>query len=304
MKQNTDLIETSALKIGVVINVIMAIAGWVAYSVTGSEALFLDGNFSFISSITTVGAIIIIHKKHKRTAVFPYGRYFYESFFTLSKGILILGVIIAAVFQNVIKIIRYFEGESLERLKTGPIVIYMILMVFLCFGLAYLFHSKNKKINFKSSILAVETKASKIDGFMTIAVGIALVLTTFVPDNSKLSFLLYIGDAIIVILMALLLLKTPFDVIKEGFIELGGGSLQSQEDVSQIEKLILQLIPGSLHRQNCHVSKTGSSHLVLIYASSKEQTLDLKVLTNFRRSIHKKIEENFPNAEVEIVFHD
>jgi len=287
MKQNTDLIETSALKIGVVINVIMAIAGWVAYSVTGSEALFLDGNFSFISSITTVGAIIIIHKKHKRTAVFPYGRYFYESFFTLSKGILILGVIIAAVFQNVIKIIRYFEGESLERLKTGPIVIYMILMVFLCFGLAYLFHSKNKKINFKSSILAVETKASKIDGFMTIAVGIALVLTTFVPDNSKLSFLLYIGDAIIVILMALLLLKTPFDVIKEGFIELGGG-----------------FIPDTLQMENCHVSKTGSSHLVLIYASSKEQTLDLKVLTNFRRSIHKKIEENFPNAEVEIVFHD
>ena len=304
MKQNTDLIETSALKIGVVINVIMAIAGWVAYSVTGSEALFLDGNFSFISSITTVGAIIIIHKKHKRTAVFPYGRYFYESFFTLSKGILILGVIIAAVFQNVIKIIRYFEGESLERLKTGPIVIYMILMVFLCFGLAYLFHSKNKKINFKSSILAVETKASKIDGFMTIAVGIALVLTTFVPDNSKLSFLLYIGDAIIVILMALLLLKTPFDVIKEGFIELGGGSLQSQEDVSQIEKLILQLIPGSLHMQNCHVSKTGSSHLVIIYASSTKPTLDLKVLTNFRSSIHKKIEENFPNAEVEIVFRD
>lgn len=304
MKQNTDLIETSALKIGVVINVIMAIAGWVAYSVTGSEALFLDGNFSFISSITTVGAIIIIHKKHKRTAVFPYGRYFYESFFTLSKGILILGVIIAAVFQNVIKIIRYFEGESLERLKTGPIVIYMILMVFLCFGLAYLFHSKNKKINFKSSILAVETKASKIDGFMTIAVGIALVLTTFVPDNSKLSFLLYIGDAIIVILMALLLLKTPFDVIKEGFIELGGGSLQSQEDVTQIEKLILQFIPDTLKMENCHVSKTGSSHLVLIYASSKEQTLDLKVLTNFRRSIHKKIEENFPNAEVEIVFHD
>ena len=304
MNKNADLVETSALKTGVVVNLIMAIAGWIVYSVTGSEALFLDGNFSFISALTTVGAIIIIHKKHKRTAVFPYGRYFYESFFTLSKGILILGVIIAAVLQNVIKIVAYFEGETLERLKTGPIIIYMVLMLILCFGLAFLYQHKNKKINFRSTILSVETKASKIDGFMTIAVGVALVLTTFVPENSKLSFLLYIGDAIIVILMALLLIKTPFKVIKEGFIELGGGSLQNQEEISQIQKVILQFLPTNLSMENCHISRTGSSHLVLVYASSKEKTIDLEVLTNFRSSIHKKIEENFPNSEVEIVFRD
>jgi len=304
MNKNADLIETSALKIGVVVNLIMAIAGWIAYSVTGSEALFLDGNFSFISAITTVGAIIIIHKKHKRTAVFPYGRYFYESFFTLSKGILILGVIIAAVFQNAIKILEFIEGKELEKLKTGPILIYMVLMVFLCFGLAFLYQHKNKKIHFQSSILAVETKASKIDGYMTIAVGVALVLTTFVPETSKFSFLLYIGDAIIVILMALLLLNTPFQVIKEGFIELGGGSLQNQESVQQIESIIQNHLPDELAIDRCHISKTGSSHLVLIYATSNEPSIALDKLSQFRKSIHKKIEENFPNSEVEIVFRD
>jgi len=304
MKKNTDLIETSALKIGVVINVIMAIAGWVAFSVTGSEALLLDGNFSFISAVTTVGAIIIIHKKHKRTAVFPYGRYFYESFFTLSKGILILGVIIAAVFQNAIKILEFIEGKELEKLKTGPILIYMVLMVFLCFGLAFLYQHKNKKIHFQSSILAVETKASKIDGYMTIAVGLALVLTTFVPETSKFSFLLYIGDAIIVILMALLLLNTPFQVIKEGFIELGGGSLQNQESVQQIESIIQNHLPDELAIDRCHISKTGSSHLVLIYATSNEPSIALDKLSQFRKSIHENIDVDFPNSEVEIVFRD
>jgi len=304
MKQNTDLIETSALKIGVVINVIMAIAGWIAFSVTGSEALLLDGNFSFISAVTTIGAIIIIHKKHKRTAVFPYGRYFYESFFTLSKGILILGVIIAAVFQNVIKILAYIDGKSLEKLKTGPIIIYMALMVILCFGLAFLYEFKNKKINFKSSILKVETKASKIDGFMTIAVGAALVLSTFVPEASKLSFLLYIGDAIVVIIMALLLLKTPFVVIKEGFIELGGGSLQNKEAVKQIEDVILEFLPPDLTMDRCFITKTGSSHLVLIYAISAAPKIDVASLTKYRKLIHKNIDGDFPNSEVEIVFRD
>lgn len=304
MVKNTDSTEISALKIGVIVNLIMAIAGWVTFSLTGSQALFLDGNFSFISSITTVGAIIIINKKHKRTAVFPYGRYFYESFFTLSKGILILGVIIAAVFQNGIKILAYLEGEPLEKLKTGPIIYYMILMVILCFGLAYIFHSKNKKINFNSSILAVEAKASRIDGFMTIAVGLALVLTTFVPDNSKLSFLLYIGDALIVILMALFLLKIPFQVIKEGFIELGGGSLQNQEAIKQIEKIIHRFLPDDMSMVNCYITKTGSSHLILIYATSTSPSIRLNELTQFRKSIHKHIDQDFPNSEVEIVFRD
>ena len=302
MLSQTDQIESSALKIGVVVNLLMAIAGWVAFSLTGSEALLLDGNFSFISSVTTIGAIIIIHKKHKRTSVFPYGRYFYESFFTLSKGILILGLIIAALFQNIVKIIKFIEGEKLEKLQTGPILIYMVLMIFLCFGLAFLYQHKNKKIHFQSSILAVETKASKIDGFMTIAVGIALVLTTFVPETSKLSFLLYIGDSIIVILMCLFLFKTPFEVIKGGFIELGGGSLQNQESVQEIEALVKNLLPEGLQVNNCYISKTGSSHLVLIYANSMTPSIAMDTITQYRNSIHEKLDAKYPNSEVEIVF--
>ena len=302
MLSQTDQIESSALKIGVIVNLLMAIAGWVTFSLTGSEALLLDGNFSLISSVTTMGAIVIIHKKHKRTPVFPYGRYFFESFFTLSKGILILGLIIAALFQNIIKIISFIKGETLAKLQTGPILIYMILMIFLCFGLAFLYQFKNKKIQFQSTILSVETKAAKIDGFMTIAVGFALVLTTVVPETSKLSFLLYIGDSIIVILMCLFLFKTPFEVIKDGFIELGGGSLQNEESVQDIEAAVKSLLPDGLQVNHCHISKTGSSHLVLIYASSLTPNVEINTITQYRNSIHDKLDVKYPNSEVEIVF--
>ncbi len=302
MLSQTDQIESSALKIGVLVNLMMAVAGWVAYSLTGSEALLLDGNFSFISALTTVGAIIIIYKKHKRTSVFPYGRYFYESFFTLSKGILILGLIIAALFQNVIKILAFIEGEDMDKLKTGPIMIYMALMLLFCFGTGIFYRFKNKKINFKSSILAVESKASFIDGYMTIAVGIALVLTSIVPETSRFSFLIYIGDSIVVILMCLFLFSIPFEVIKSGFIELAGGSLQNEESVKEIESVIQNLLPDSLKIERCHISKTGSSHLVLVYAKSTSPTITVETITHYRDSIHKKIDAEYPNSEVEIVF--
>ena len=252
--------------------------------------------------MTTVGAILIIKSKHKRTVVFPYGRYFYESFFTLSKGILILGLTVAALFQNVIKIIDFIEGKSLDKLKTGPILIYMGLMLILCFGTAFFYRFKNKKINNRSTILGVETKASMIDGYMTIAIGIALVLTTLVPESSKFSFFLYIGDAIVVILMCFFLLRIPFGVIKEGFIELGGGSLQDENLLNNIEKAIQKFIPDSIKVIKFHASKTGSSHLLLIYAQPKGSEVNVERIESFRLDLFKNLENDLPNPEIEIVF--
>ncbi len=137
---------------------------------------------------------------------------------------------------------------------------------------------------------------------MTIAVGVALVLSSIVPESSKLSFLLYIGDSIVVILMCLFLFRIPFEIIKDGFIELGGGSLQDEESVKEIESVIQSFLPNDIIVNRCHISKTGSSHLVLIYASSKTSTIAMDTITQFRNSIHEKIDSGYPNSEVEIVF--
>ena len=304
MQSKTDSIETSGLKIGVIVNFIMALAGWLAYSITNSEALLLDGNFSFISTLTTIGAIIIIKKRHTKTKLFPYGRYFFESFFTLFKGILILGLTITALFQNVIKIIDFANGESMDTLKTGPILIYMGLMLVLCFGVAFIYQSKNKSINYLSPILSVEAKSSKIDGYMTIAVGAALILTTIVPESSSFSFLLYIGDSIIVILMCLFLLKIPFQVIKHAFIEIGGGVLQDKETGELIDKIIHKLIPDGFVFDNRYVTKNGSSYLIIIYVKPIKENILVSQINSYREMVYKSLVGNYPNLEVEIIVHD
>lgn len=304
MQSKTDAIETSGLKIGVIVNLIMAIAGWVAYSITNSEALLLDGNFSFISTLTSIGAIIIIRKRHTKTQLFPYGRYFFESFFTLFKGILILGLTVTALFQNVIKIIDFANGEPMDQLKTGPIMIYMALMLVLSFGIAYIYHSKNKSINYLSPILSVEAKSSKIDGFMTIAVGAALILTTIVPESSGFSFLLYIGDSIIVILMCLFLLKIPFQVIKHAFIEIGGGVLQDKEASELIDTVIHKMIPDGFVFDNRYVTKNGSSYLIIIYVKPVKENILVSQINSYREMVYKSLVGNYPNLEVEIIVHD
>ena len=56
--------------------------------------------------------------------------------------------------------------------------------------------------------------------------------------------------------------------------------------------------------ESFHISKTGSSHLVLIYATSLKPVIEVEALTRYRKTIYENIGANFPNSEVEIVFRD
>ncbi len=301
MRATIDQTEIAALKVGTVLGLIMSIAGWLAYYLSNSEALLLDGNFSFVTAITTASAILIVQKRHKKTSLFPYGKYFYESFFVFFKGLLILGLTVAALFQNIIKIFDYFSGQPIVRLEPGIILYYSILMGFICFFLSYYYRKKNKIIADASTLLSVEAKSSKIDGYLSIVIGIVLILTTIVPENSSFSFLLYIGDAIIVILLSLFLLHIPLEIIRESFIELGGGILQDSKSKKKIENLLHKLKPENLTIEHTYVSKVGSSYLVVVYIISTKNNLDVEDIRSYRSKLQQNLRKDFTTIEVEVV---
>lgn len=301
MNKEVDKIEIDSLRVGTIVNLVMAVAGWLAYYFSNSEALLLDGNFSFITTITTLTAMFIVRKKHQRTDLFPYGRYFYESFFVLFKGLLILGLTVAALFQNVIKIFDYYAGQPINALEPGIIMYYSLVMTFLCLGLAFYYKKQNQKVENGSSLLSVESKSTKIDGYLSLIVGLALILTTVVPEGSKFSFLLYIGDAIIVILLSLFLLNIPLGIVKEGFIELGGGTLQDRKSKEWIEKQIQDLLPEKYAATSSYVSKMGSSYLVIIYLQSQDAIIELSKIQAYKSKLKEVLEKDFGNLELEVV---
>ena len=56
------------------------------------------------------------------------------------------------------------------------------------------------------------------------------------PENSAFDFLKSIGDAIIVLIMCLIFFTLPLKIIKESFIELGGGIMQDTATKALAEK--------------------------------------------------------------------
>ena len=114
-----DKIEINTLKFGAIINLIMAIAGWCAYYLSNSQALLLDGNFSFLAFISTLIAIKISSIKQNKSEVFPFGHFVYESLYSLLKGVMIVGILLVALTENISKIIHYLDGKETFVLNTS-----------------------------------------------------------------------------------------------------------------------------------------------------------------------------------------
>ncbi len=279
----------------------MAIAGWITYYFSGSDAMLLDGNFSFISVFAGVVAIIISNRKHQKTKTFPFGSYVYEALFVLIKGILILGVVLVSGLQNTLKIITYLEGEHIEAVVIGPILIYVIVISILCFALYFFYKSKNNSINNKSSILQVETKSSLLDGFMSLGIGLVFMVIWLLPAQSSFDFLKSIGDAIIVLIMCLVFFTMPLKIIRESFIELGGGLLQDTATKEIAEKTITELLPSNLTKQSIYISKLGSSYFILVYLSSDTNTIDLSTIEALRNKIQEHLINSLTNIKLELI---
>jgi predicted Co/Zn/Cd cation transporter (cation efflux family) len=296
-------IERQSLTVGVVANLVMALSGWATFYLSGSEALLLDGNFSFIMFLSSIAALKVAEIKTRRSHTFPFGLFITEALYSLVKGLLIGGVLLAAIIGNVSKIVQYINGAELPPLKTGPILIYSIAMVIICFGLSLFYHYQNKQVGNKSSMLSIDKSASLVDGFMSAGTGAALVIIGYVNADSGWGFLLYIGDAIMVLILACLMIKQPISIIRNAFIEMAGGQLQNQQDYQHIESVISDsLTEQALKQEALFISKTGSSYLVVISFSAEQLTsIDSDALQTAKNGINQLLSQTYPHIDVEFV---
>ncbi|OAN18539.1 hypothetical protein A3K86_06530 [Photobacterium jeanii] len=296
-------IERQSLLVGTSANLIMALSGWATFYLSGSEAMLLDGNFSFIMFLSSIAALKISAIKAQRSTTFPFGLFVSEALYSLVKGLLIGGVLLTAITGNLGKIFKYFEGAELQVLKTGPILVYSIAMVAICFGLSFFYKYQYKRTAESSSMLKTDQKASLVDGFMSAGAGFALILIGYVDPNGSFNFLLYIGDAIMVLILATFLAKQPIGIIKEAFIELAGGRLQNMTEYDSIEATINQaLAKKETQAKNIFISKTGSSYLVVLTLATEEiNQQGIEVFSQIKQGLTQELTKSYPHIDVEFV---
>ena len=201
---NTLEIERKSLGIARIFNVIMGIMG-VAFAVLSqSNAIMVDGLYSLVNFISSlIAAKVSLKITLDADEKMPFGYDYYETLYITFRSLVLLGVMIISFFTLISKIITYLTGGNVIAIKPGFIMIYTIINIILCFGLAAI-HKKNYlKTKQQSEILKAEQSAATVDGMISLGAGVALIGLTFMK-GTFLDALVPIADSIVVIILVLL----------------------------------------------------------------------------------------------------
>ena len=293
-------IEQNAIIAGAVVGMVMAASGWLAYYLSGTEALLLDGNFSFIGVLATLLALRISIIKTRISETFPFGQFVYEPTHSLFIGLLTAGVILAAATGNGVKIINYSQGATYPVIDTTVILVYTLAMVVLCFGLAVYFGRANRRLNGASTILGAYRSQSAIDGLLSAGAGSALILFSFASPDGTFGFLTQIGDAIVVLLLCLSVMYQPVRLIRNSFVELSGGALNDPAVTERIRAVVSRHIEDR-DVGNLFISKTGSSYLVVAFLNPGFfDAHDSRNLLRIRQAVTDELKQDFQYIAFEL----
>ena len=254
---NPKKIEQKALQIGMIMNLLIGIAGLTVYYLTRIEALFIGAYYTIIALLSGLVAIFISKMSHRTSLTFPNGYFILEPLYALLKSILSLILLTISTVSVARKAYLYFAQGTGEMMEVGPVIPYTILMVIIGLTLSFFFRRQNQKINYTITILLSEAKTTLMDGIISGGVGVAAMLIWMIDKNSPLVFLKYTGDFFITIILVALTIKEPFLVIRKAIVEIMGGVLKDGTLKSKIESCVRSYLAQEKFIKQCNVYKTG-----------------------------------------------
>lgn len=184
---------------------------------TSSDAVLLDGVFSLIGFVVGLLALrVATLVTLPDDEVYHFGYAAFEPMLNLTKGLLMAFISLFAMISSVIVIVE--GGRSVEA---SWAVAYAVLAAAGCFTIAGILWSLSKRTH--SPLLEVDTHNWIIDGFMSVSVAIAFVITILLNQTSLSWFVPY-ADASVVIVLVVACLPLPAKIIWQNWGQLVGRS--------------------------------------------------------------------------------
>jgi predicted Co/Zn/Cd cation transporter (cation efflux family) len=265
-----EAIERQSLKVGMWANLLMGVSGIVAAYASHSDALLVDGLYSgvnFIAAIIAGHISASVLKPADRR--YPYGYDAYEALYVKYRSMVLLGIMTFAAFGAVSKIVVYLGGGQVPKLVFGPILIYLVLMIAICFALAVWHHYNWKRSGCRSELLSTESKAAVIDGAISVGAGGGLLGAALLRDT-MFDFIVPISDSIVVLVMSALIVGEPIRMFLRSLREVAGEAA-GPGDVQKVLACTQELLQDRpLVVLEVTVTKLGRSYFIIPYLKPKE----------------------------------
>ena len=295
-------IERKALGVGIIINILMVVAGAIVFFMTGLKAMFLDTTFTVISVVSGLVATYLSSRTVRTTERFPNGMFALEPIYAICKAIFTLSLLVFS-FLDVAQVAwDYFVLGVGERASFGPVVIYQILTVATCFGLLMYYRRQNARIGDSSMMLRAEAQSTLVDGMISFGIGLAAVVLVLLPAGGPLDFLHYTGDFFITTVIVILSVKEPVEVLRDAFVELVGGVHDDDETNTFVEQAAQRHLPANTEYEKTMIFKTGMNYTVDVYLAGTGESIDVADLVECKRSLERELKHRLHIVDVDLVF--
>jgi predicted Co/Zn/Cd cation transporter (cation efflux family) len=225
-----------------------------------------------------------------------------EPIYAICKAIFTMSLLVYSLIDVCRVAYDYFVFGSGERIETGPVVIYEILTVIVCFSLYMYYRRSNRAIGNSSTMLTAECKSTLVDGSMSFGIGVVAVFLMLLPAGGPLDFLHYTGDFFITVALVVLTIREPFSVLKEAFVELVGGVHDDDETNAYVEAEAQRHLPANTEYEQTLIFKTGMNYTVDVYLAGTGETIDVSDLIERKRSLEKELTKRLHLVDVDFVF--
>jgi len=295
-------IEYKALIVGIVVNVLMVIAGMVVFFISGLKAMFLDAAFTAISVLSGLVAATLSSRTVRTTERFPNGLFALEPIYAIGKAMVTMSLLIFTLIDVTQVAYDYFVFGYGFPISMGPVVIYEIATVASCAVLYVYYTRQNELINYSSTMLTAESKSTFIDGMMSLGIGVVAIVLVLLPQGTPLDFLHYTGDFFITLAIVVFTIREPIAVLRDAFVELVGGVHDNNDTNAFVEDRVQSYLPEGTELDKVLVFKMGMSYSVEVYLTGVGPTIYVNDMVYCKKALEEDLASKLHLVDVDFVF--
>jgi len=284
------LIEQRSLRIGVGASAVMAVAGLSVHVLSGSYALLLDGLYSAVMvGSGLVAARISRNVVRPPDRAYPYGYDGQEALYVLFRSLVLIGVLTFAAAAGLGTVIDYAKGQPIAEVNLGPVALYSIAMVVICWGLAWCHYRDWRRTGAQSQLLLTEARAAKVDGLISGLTGLALLGAPLLRGTA-LQVLTPITDSLLVLVVSAAVLREPLQAFLTALGQTSGASAES-DTIRSTRAALEDLLSGlSCWLLDLTVMQVGRTAFVVVYPNPS-QPMDGAAIDVIRLRIEERCRE-------------
>ncbi|MEO5911601.1 MAG: cation diffusion facilitator family transporter [Pelobium sp.] len=290
--------EALILKVSMTANLLLAIFAFYYAIKTGSEAIKLDGYYSFagfILALISLWVVKIIQKPESSN--YNFGHSLFEPLFNLIKGVMILAIVLSSAINAIKSLLSGGNNPSFDMS-----IVYFLIATITCLLLTVLFYKKNNTV--PSPIVYVEYKNWSMDTMISASIGAVFITSFYFQNTNYVSWIKYVDPVITLIIIAITL-RFPYFTIKTGLKEI----LLSAPDKDIVERINLDInkviSEYDFDDYNFKATKTGREIYLLVQirvVNENDALYKLKIQDNVRGDLKRQLDKHFDNIKLDVVF--